>query len=174
MSQWKHPPNLIPSQVPPHQRREQSASLNMPSKGKRLHEGTDARNAVPSWIVCMNSRYTTRETTIFCTVPCAKDLSATLCHYHDTNMNTKRRICNAPSAIRHSPSRVRLKHTCIHTAPSQVSSACTQNVVRVFSMRAISPGIPKDTTAESTSVLIALTMTLTKETMTPTGSVIAE
>ena len=174
MSRWKHPPNPIPSQEPLHQRREQSASRNMPSKGKQLHRGTDAKNAVLSWIVCMNSRHTTRQTTIFCTVPRAKDLSTTLCHYQDMNMNTKRRTCNAPSVIGHSHSRVRLKHTCIHTTPSQVSSACTQNVIRDFSMRAISQGILKDTTAESTSALIALTMTRTKETTTPTGSVIAE
>ena len=174
MSRWKHPPNLTPLQVPLHQRREQSASHNMPSKRNRLHGGTDAKNAVLSWIVCMNSRYTTRQATIFCIVPHANDLSTTLCHHQDMNMNIKGRTCNAPSVIGHSRSKVRLKHTCIHTAPSQVSSVCTQNVGRDFSMKAISPGIPKDIMAESTSVLIVLTKTRTKETMTPTGSVIAE
>ena len=99
----------------------------------------------------MNSRYTTRQATIFCIVPHANDLSTILCHYQDMNMNIKGRTCNAPSVIGHSRSKVRLKHTCIHTAPSQVSSVCTQNVGRDFSMKAISPGIPKDIMAESTS-----------------------
>ena len=174
MSWWKHPPNPTPIQVPLHQRREQSASFNMPSKRNRPHRGTDVKNAVLSWIVCMNSRYTTRQATIFCIVLHANNLSTTLCHYQDMNMNIKRRTCNALSVIGHSRSRVRLKLTCIHTAPSQVSSACTQNVVRDFSMRAISPGILKDIMAESTNVLTALIVTRTKETTTPTGSVIAE
>ena len=138
---WKHPSNLIPNQVPLHQRRAQSVSHNIPSKEKRFQGGTDAKNAVLSWIVCMSLQHTTRQTTIFCTAPRARDPSITLCHWQGTNMNTKIRTYNALSVIVPSRSRVRIKHTCTHTVPSPVSFVSTQNVVKDFSMRVISPDI---------------------------------